>query len=46
MSSPRGDGDDVPDPYYGGDQGFEQVYQMVWRACSALLEELKEELEA
>jgi len=46
MSSPRGEGDDVPDPYYGGDQGFEQVYQMVLRACSVLLEELKGELEA
>jgi len=46
MAAPRGGGEDVPDPYYGGDQGFEQVYQMVWRACSVLLEELKGELES
>ena len=24
---------DVPDPYYGGEQGFEDVYQMVDKAC-------------
>ena len=24
---------DVPDPYYGGDQGFEAVYQMIDRAA-------------
>ncbi|GAL65718.1 low molecular weight protein tyrosine phosphatase [Jejuia pallidilutea] len=23
----------VPDPYYGGDQGFENVYQMLDQAC-------------
>ena len=27
---------DVPDPYYGGDNGFEQVYQMLIRACQGL----------
>jgi protein-tyrosine phosphatase len=36
-----GDGDEVPDPYYGGPQGFETVYQMVHRSCSALLAELR-----
>lgn len=28
---------DVPDPYYGGDGGFEKVYQMLLRSCEGLL---------
>ncbi|OZC03017.1 low molecular weight protein-tyrosine-phosphatase [Rubricoccus marinus] len=32
----------VPDPYYGGDDGFEQVYAMVDRTCDAILERLRE----
>ena len=24
---------DVPDPYYGGDNGFENVYNMLDKAC-------------
>lgn len=32
-----GDGE-VPDPYYGGAAGFENVYQMVERTCAALLD--------
>jgi protein-tyrosine phosphatase len=31
---------DVPDPYYGGADGFENVYQMVERAGKKLLERL------
>lgn len=31
----------VPDPYYGGMQGFENVFQMVKRSCESLLNELK-----
>lgn len=31
---------EVPDPYYGGPAGFEQVYQMVERTSRALLDEL------
>jgi protein-tyrosine-phosphatase len=27
---------DVPDPYYGGDDGFEAVYRQVLRCCVAL----------
>jgi protein-tyrosine phosphatase len=35
------DGDlDVPDPYYGGDDGFEQVLDMVQRASRGLLDEV------
>jgi len=35
------DGDlDVPDPYYGGDDGFADVVAIVERSCEALLEEI------
>lgn len=27
----------VPDPYYGGEQGFEHVYNLVDKGCDALL---------
>lgn len=36
-----GEGEEVPDPYYGGASGFETVYEMVHRSCEALLEQLK-----
>ena len=32
---------EVPDPYYGGDQGFEDVLDMVERACDGLIEEVR-----
>ena len=31
---------DVPDPYFGGAQGFEHVLDMIEAACPALLEEV------
>ncbi len=31
---------EVPDPYYGGDEGFANVYKIVDRTCENLLEEL------
>lgn len=31
---------DVPDPYYGNQPEFELIYQMIERACQALLKEL------
>ena len=31
---------EVPDPYYGGDQGFENVYQMLEEACSIFAEKI------
>jgi len=34
-------GHDVPDPYYGGAEGFEQVLDMVEAACLGLLSEVK-----
>ena len=33
---------DVPDPYYGGDRGFETVLDMVESACREMLDELRE----
>jgi protein-tyrosine phosphatase len=32
---------DVPDPYYGGDHGFETVLDMVEAACRGLLDSLR-----
>jgi protein-tyrosine phosphatase len=38
---PDADGElEVPDPYYGGDDGFAAVYDMVERSCRALLDQL------
>jgi protein-tyrosine phosphatase len=34
---------DVPDPYYGGPQGFEHVLDLVAAACEGLLEDLRAE---
>lgn len=31
---------EVPDPYYGGEEGFETVYRLVNSACDALLDQL------
>lgn len=33
-------GAEVPDPYYGGPDGFEEVYRMIHRSCDALLDRL------
>lgn len=35
------DVDHVPDPYYGGDQGFERVLDLLEDACAGLLEYLQ-----
>ena len=35
---------DVPDPYYGGDAGFEQVLDLVEDACAGLLTDIKKQL--
>jgi len=32
---------DVPDPYYGGDDGFDEVFELVHVACEGLLELLR-----
>ena len=39
---PDADSLDVPDPYYGGDDGFERVHDMVERACIGLLRHIRE----
>jgi protein-tyrosine phosphatase len=36
---------DVPDPYYGGSEGFEIVLDVVERGCDGLLAEIESELE-
>jgi len=39
---PDASGDlDVPDPYYGGDDGFEHVLDLVEAACRGLLDEIR-----
>ena len=41
---PEANGDlDVPDPYFGGAQGFERVQDMVERACAQLLQTIVQE---
>lgn len=39
--SPRGAS--VPDPYYGGDEGFDEVIDLCLSACSGLLERIRKE---
>lgn len=33
--------DEVPDPYYGGANGFEKVYQMIDQACETISKKLQ-----
>jgi protein-tyrosine phosphatase len=37
---PRKRAPDVPDPYYGGAQGFEDVYAMVERTCRVIVDHI------
>lgn len=37
---PQGPGD-VPDPYYGGQEGFETVFNIVERTCSQILDRIE-----
>ena len=39
---PEDPGGEVPDPYYGGDDGFEEVLAMVERTSDAVVEELRQ----
>lgn len=44
---PRADGDlDVPDPYYGGSEGFDEVLAMIEAAAPGLLDWVREHLDA
>src|SRR5687767_3350019 len=36
---PEADRPDVPDPYYGGERGFDEVHDIVERSSAALLED-------
>jgi protein-tyrosine phosphatase len=38
-----GPGAEVPDPYYGGPRGFDDVFDMVERSCKGLLDHILEE---
>jgi protein-tyrosine phosphatase len=38
---PHPEDGNVPDPYYGGMQGFENVYQILDRSCESLLDQLE-----
>jgi protein-tyrosine phosphatase len=38
-------GGDVPDPYYGGPRGFDDVQDIVERSCERLLEDILAEME-
>ncbi|MBL4707624.1 MAG: low molecular weight phosphotyrosine protein phosphatase [Flavobacteriales bacterium] len=33
----------VPDPYYGGEDGFENVYRLLDAACDVIIDQLKNE---
>lgn len=35
-----GENVDVPDPYYGGDSGFDNVYDMLYAACEKIVSRL------
>ena len=38
-----GKGKDVPDPYYGGDDGFSYVFELLDISCQNLLEKIKKD---
>ncbi len=37
-------GQEVPDPYYGGDEGFEHVLDLIEDACRGVLEHMQAQL--
>jgi len=42
---PTPENKEVPDPYSGGREGFENVFQIVKRSCKQLLDELEKHIE-
>lgn len=42
LASPGSDAE-VPDPYFGGDSGFQHVYELLSKATDRLMEELADE---
>lgn len=43
---PSPDDGEVPDPYYGGMDGFQNVFDIVKRSCENLLDELQEKIKS
>ena len=43
---PEPDAGEVPDPYYGGEEGFVHVFEIVDRTCRALVAELRRRIDA
>lgn len=43
--APRAATDEVPDPYYGGAEGFERVFDLLELACAGLLGHVQAELQ-
>ena len=41
---PKPDSRDVPDPYYGGMDGFQNVFDVIMRSCEGLLDEIEERI--
>lgn len=41
---PAQENGEVPDPYYGGMNGFQNVFEIVKRSCENLLDELEEKI--
>ncbi len=33
---------EVPDPYFGGEEGFEHVFNLIWEASKKLIEDLRQ----
>ena len=44
VSDTNGDGLDVPDPYWGGNDGFQKVFEMIQRACEGLLDHAEKQI--
>ncbi|MEM9076558.1 MAG: low molecular weight protein-tyrosine-phosphatase [Bacteroidota bacterium] len=40
LSELNGNEKEVPDPYYGGDEGFEKVYQLIDSVCDVIAKKL------
>ena len=36
-----GSNESVPDPYYGGEEGYKPVYEMIDKTCSAIIKKYK-----
>ena len=36
-----GNNQPVPDPYFGGDEGFDEVFKMLDKACEKIIQQLK-----